>query len=470
MGSLAIAVPGRTDGSNGVKRVARVVARDWRNAPAGGKLRARLAAIGVDLSTAATAPFQYTLFFFGSADDDIPHVVDELSAGGRQPVLAIAATRDVLTNAFIWRLLAAGASDVFHWDGHLDPERQITARIERWRAVDDLVVSAQARRTLIGESTCWRRQLREVVEAAHFTRAPVLISGESGTGKELVARLIHALDPRPDKGEFVVLDCTTVVPTLSGSEFFGHEKGAFTGAVAARDGAFAMANRGTLFLDEVSELPLPLQAELLRVVQEGMYKRVGSNTWRRTDFRLVAATNRDLVQEQAAGRFRGDLYYRIAGWVFHLPPLRERAGDIPLLARYFLAEGGRDGPPPELDPAVEELLVRRDYAGNIRDLRQLMARIAARHVGPGPITVGDLPPEDRPAVDGHAAPLDETAFEGAVRQALARGLTLREITQKAGDTAVRLACDEALDNLQLAAARLGVTDRALQLRKANGRG
>jgi transcriptional regulator with GAF, ATPase, and Fis domain len=284
-----------------------------------------------------------------------------------------------------------------------------------------------------------------------------------------VARLIHALDPRSDKGDFVVLDCTTVVPTLSGSEFFGHEKGAFTGAVAPREGAFALANHGTLFLDEVSELPLPLQAELLRVVQEGMYKRVGSNTWHRTDFRLVAASNRDLLEEQAAGRFRGDLYYRIAGWVFHLPPLRERPGDIPLLARHFMAEATREGPPSDLDPAVDELLIRREYPGNIRDLRQLMARIAARHVGPGPVSVGDIPPEDRPAVDGHATPVDEAAFETAVRQALARGLTLREITQQAGDTAVRLASDEAMGNLQVAAARLGVTDRALQLRKANGR-
>jgi transcriptional regulator with GAF, ATPase, and Fis domain len=137
----------------------------------------------------------------------------------------------------------------------------------------------------------------------------VLITGESGTGKELIARLIHALDSRVDKGDFVILDCTTVVPTLSGSEFFGHEKGAFTGAIAQRDGAFAMADGGTLFLDEIGELPLVLQAELLRVIEEGMYKRVGSNTWRKTSFRLLCATNRDLLQEESRGNFRKDLYY-----------------------------------------------------------------------------------------------------------------------------------------------------------------
>src|SRR4029450_9990071 len=125
-----------------------------------------------------------------------------------------------------------------------------------------------------------------------------------------------------------------VVLSLSGSEFFGHEKGAFTGAVAAREGAFAMADGGTLFLDEVGELPPPLQAELLRVIQEGMYKRVGSNVWRRTNFRLLCATNRSLLDPSTEGLFRRDLYHRIAAWTCHLPSLRERADDIPILARH----------------------------------------------------------------------------------------------------------------------------------------
>ena len=122
----------------------------------------------------------------------------------------------------------------------------------------------------------------------------MLVTGESGTGKERVAQLIHELDPRPNKGKLVVLDCSTVVPSLSGSEFFGHEKGAFTGAAAAREGAFELANGGTLFLDEVGELTVALQAELLRVIQEGTFKRVGSNMWRKSTFRLVCATNRDV--------------------------------------------------------------------------------------------------------------------------------------------------------------------------------
>src|SRR5678816_1272096 len=141
-----------------------------------------------------------------------------------------------------------------------------------------------------------------------------LIAGESGTGKELVARLIHALDRREPKGPFVVLDCTTVSPELAGSEFFGHERGAFTTAVTAREGAFAMADGGTLFLDEVGELPLTLQAELLRVIQERVYKRVGSNIWKQVNFRLICATNRNLLEEEARGAFRRDFYYRLAAW------------------------------------------------------------------------------------------------------------------------------------------------------------
>ena len=165
-----------------------------------------------------------------------------------------------------------------------------------------------------------------------------------------MARLIHRLDGRPGKKKLIVLDCATVVPSLSGSEFFGHEKGAFTGAAGPRDGAFALADGGTLFLDE-ARLPPNLQAELLRVIQEGMYKRVGSNTWRTTNFRLVSATNRDLVEDQEAGRFRLDLYYRIAAWQFRLPSLRERRDDIELLAQNFLSRSCANGAAPRFEPA-----------------------------------------------------------------------------------------------------------------------
>src|SRR5262249_35232179 len=152
-------------------------------------------------------------------------------------------------------------------------------------------------------------------------------------------------------------------------------------------------------LDEVGELPLPLQAELLRVIQEGQYKRVGSNKWRRTMFRLVCATNRDLLGEQERGTFRHDLYYRIAAWTCRLPNLEERIEDVPGLAAHFIQQLRGDDEPVDLDTAVIQLLTSRRYPGNVRDLRQLVARMVGRHVGPGRITVGDVPPEERPASD-----------------------------------------------------------------------
>jgi transcriptional regulator with GAF, ATPase, and Fis domain len=321
---------------------------------------------------------------------------------------------------------------------------------------------------LVGRSSAWTRVVRQVVEIARFTDASVLVTGESGTGKELVARMIHDLDSRPRKGELVVVDCTTVVPTLSGSEFFGHEKGAFTGAVTTRDGAFALADGGTLFLDEIGDLPLQLQGELLRVVQEGMYKRVGSNAWRRTSFRLLCATNRNLLEESAAGRFRRDLYYRIAAWKCHLPSLRERSEDIPLLTQHFLAQSRPGATVSLVDDAVGELLLTREYPGNVRELKQLVSRIGSRHEGPGPISVGDVPAEERPRPDWQGGPWHDERLELCIREAIAHGVTLRELIRVVGETAIRVATvDEG--TLRGAARRLGVTDRALQLRKAASR-
>ncbi|MGB0128688.1 MAG: sigma 54-interacting transcriptional regulator, partial [Rhodocyclaceae bacterium] len=266
-----------------------------------------------------------------------------------------------------------------------------------------------------------------------------------------------------------VVDCTTISPELSGSEFFGHERGAFTGALAAREGAFALANGGTLFLDEVGELTPPLQAQLLRVVQEHKFKRVGSNLWQTTQFRLVCATNRDLAQGIANGSFRADLFYRIAGWQCRTVPLRERKDDILPLVRFFVAQLYPDLDCVELDDAVSRFFLARDYQGNVRELRQLVTRIVSRHAGAGPITVGDIPPGDRdPAMaDGSGWP--DSSFFAAVRLAVEQGIGMKEISQVAADVAVTMAIEREGGNLQRAAARLGVTDRALQLRRAHPR-
>jgi transcriptional regulator with PAS, ATPase and Fis domain len=199
---------------------------------------------------------------------------------------------------------------------------------------------------------------------------------------------------------------------------------------------------------------------LLRVIQEQQYRRIGSNDWQPTRFRLVCATNRDLEAEVQRGAFRADLYYRIAAWRCRTPPLRDRQGDILPLVQHFLRQLG--GQEVGLDPAVRQYLLTRSYPGNVRDLRQTVARIWHRHTGPGPLTIGDVPPEDRPR-GGSCWPDD--AFINAIGRAVDLGVSLAHIGQAATDTAIQLVLQQEGDNNQRAALRLGVTDRTLQLRR-----
>jgi transcriptional regulator with GAF, ATPase, and Fis domain len=405
------------------------------------------------------------IVFFDEITSQLPGLLREASRRGMERVLAIGLSEAGIKPAGIWNLLSAGASDVFAWNRSHDPAREVVARFERWEKVDEIVRSPLVKDNLAGQSWAWIRSLRQIVEVARFTDSSILLTGESGTGKELFAQLVHTLDPREKKGSLVVCDCTTIVPELSGSEFFGHERGAFTGAVAARKGAFALADSGTLFLDEVGELPLNLQAELLRVIQERTYKRVGGNSWQKTDFRLVCATNRNLIEEQSRDRFRRDFYYRIASWTCHLPPLCERREDILVLAKHFI-EQLRPDDPPELDEPVRQYILAREYPGNVRDLKQLVTRMVQHHVGPGAITVGDIPEDERPCGGDRFDGWDEEDLEIAIRSAVASGVSLKEIERTAGELAERIVIEEEQGNLQRAAARLGVTDRALQMRRA----
>lgn len=421
--------------------------------------------ISTDIYGGTQEPANSGIIFLTEISTELCELIRSRSRNGLARVLAVSLTASELANGAIWALLKSGASDVFAWDHSPEPAREIAARFERWQEVDRIIQSPLVRENLVGQSPAWIRVLRQIVEVACFTDASVLITGESGTGKELIARLIHTLDARKNKRDLVVSDCTTIVPELSGSEFFGHERGAFTGAVTARDGAFALADGGTLFLDEVGELPPTLQAELLRVVQEHSFKRVGSNTWQKTDFRLVCATNRNLMDEQAKGLFRSDLYYRIAACCCHLPPLRERREDILPLVRHFI-ECQRPDNPPEIDAAVRDYLLTREYHGNVRELEQLIKRMLLRHVGPGPITVGDIPEDERPTDGFELADWRGNEFDQAIGLALQRGIGLKEIGRAAEDIAERIALEEAEGNLQRAAAKLGVTDRALQIRRA----
>jgi len=235
---------------------------------------------------------------------------------------------------------------------------------------------------MVGSGPALRRLL-DLVRRAAPSEGRVLVTGENGTGKELVARAVHDGSRRRER-PFVKLNCAAVPVELIESELFGHEKGAFTGAVAARKGRFELADGGTLFLDEVGDMPAAMQAKVLRVLQEGELERVGGAQTLRVDVRVVAATNKDLPAEVAAGRFREDLYYRLAVVLLHAPPLRERREDIPALADRFLAEAcERNGRRPmRLSREAHLALQAHRWPGNVRELRNLVERLAILCDGP----------------------------------------------------------------------------------------
>jgi len=389
-----------------------------------------------------------------------------VSCFGRERIIAIASLKALRDGEGGWDLLQAGASDVLVWSDLDHVVRQVKARFERWVSIEQLLEGASVSDVVIAESPAWLATLRSIVEIARFSDTSVLVLGETGTGKEVVAQLIHQLDSRPNKREFVVLDCSTVVSELSGSEFFGHERGAFTGASSERLGAFALANGGTLFLDEIGELPLPLQAQLLRVIQERSYKRVGGSTWHRTAFRLVCATNRNLVEMVNRGEFRADLFHRIASFICKLPPLRERPEDIIPLAEHFFRQVHPDHKMPTLDPAIRSYLLRREYPGNVRELQQVVSRLMYRCAEDGTITIGYIPPDERPPYQSNAIVWLDSQFMRPIQRAVVLGAGLKDIGRAAEDIAIQYATDVEDGSLQRAARRLGVTDRTLQLRRA----
>ena len=294
------------------------------------------------------------------------------------------------------------------------------------------------------------RDLFQLLETVAATTSTILITGETGTGKELVARAIHHNSPRRHQ-HFVAINCGAIPDALLEAELFGHVRGAFTGAFTSRPGRLEQAHRGTLFLDEIGTMSTSLQAKLLRALQEREFERVGGNETRRVDVRVIAATNSDLVRLVEEGHFREDLYYRLNVIPLHLPPLRDRREDIPLLVQDFVERIGAAQTPPRRGVVVSQNAMRRMMAfkwpGNVRQLENAVERALALSPGRSHIETTDLPSEIQAAAEGPLAPaisLPET------------GLDLQDHLQRIERALIGSALERTGGNKQKAAQLLGL--------------
>jgi DNA-binding NtrC family response regulator len=296
-----------------------------------------------------------------------------------------------------------GASDFFEKplarERVLVSVRNVLDAAKTRRELERVTEGQLQRYEMIGRSAVMKRLFHEIEKVAP-TKASVLITGESGTGKELIARAIHRLSPRAD-GPFVKVNCAAIPRELIESELFGHERGAFTGALLRRRGLFEQAHGGTLFLDEIGDMEVVAQAKVLRAVQSGEISRVGSEHVIRVDVRVLAATNKDLAKAVERGTFRDDLFFRLAVFPIRSPALRERLEDIPLLAHAFMAQFASENGvrPKPIDDVVMQALASRKWPGNVRELKNAVERSAI--LSGDRVTIADLPE------DPHASPFEE---------------------------------------------------------------
>ena len=368
------------------------------------------------------------------------------SRGGASEIMRVASVGDPASRLSVEEALGRALEEVARLKARLAGEPDRHRELSNGTDVDDIV----------GRTPSVLRLLDQVDQVA-ATNSAVLVTGETGTGKELVARAVHRRSRRRDK-PLVIVNCGALTPTLVESELFGHERGAFTGATSRRVGRFELAHRGTIFLDEVGELPEEIQVKLLRVLQMGEVERLGSTQTLRVDVRLVAATNRNLEEAVAAGRFRSDLYYRLHVFPIHVPPLRERLEDIPLLVAYLAERKGKAvGKIIDCIPeAVMQRLLQYSWPGNVRELENVIERaiILSRDgtlslegvFGPGLAATGREP------VGGAAA--------GADNQ---RRLTLREV-ERAHIVRVCEDCGWRIKGPDSASVRLGLKPSTLYFR------
>jgi len=323
--------------------------------------------------------------------------------------------------------------------------------------------SGAGRFGLVGRSPALE-QVFAVIEKVADTPSTVLITGESGTGKELIARALHSNSARRG-APFIKINCAAIPKTLMESELFGYEKGAFTGAVGSKPGRFELADTGTLFLDEIGEIPVEMQVKLLRVLQESEFERVGGIKTIKVDVRLVTATNRDLLKEVQAGNFREDLYYRLNVVPIHLPPLRERRSDIPVLVEHFVSKFNErlKKQITTVESDALERLVAHPWPGNIRELENVLERTILFCEGPQ-IHARDLPPEmsgaqaaapAQPAASGESRPTSTPAASSLKEM-------VKQETERLERELIVRALDETGGNVTQAARRLKISRKSLQ--------
>jgi two-component system response regulator PilR (NtrC family) len=385
--------------------------------------------------------FQLCLTDMRLPDGDGLDLVDWIQAQGlRTPVAVITAHGNVETAV---RALKSGAFDFISKPVDLAHLRKLVASALRLAATD---AAPASRVRLLGESPAIGK-LREMIARVARSQAPVHITGESGTGKELVARMIHELGARAS-GPFVPVNCGAIPSELMESEFFGHRRGSFTGAVADKAGLFQSAEGGTLFLDEIAELPLPMQVKLLRVIQEKTVRPIGQNQELAVDVRILSATHKDLRALVAAGQFREDLFYRINVIELRVPPLRERGGDVAVLSRHILERQSRELGvlAPELSPGAAGKLGGYPFPGNVRELENVLERAMALCAG-GRIEAEDI------QVQMPAARIEPDDANG-----------LGERLDSVQRDAIQRALEANRYNKTAAARQLGLTLRALRYR------
>jgi transcriptional regulator with GAF, ATPase, and Fis domain len=367
------------------------------------------------------------------------------------------------------KILRYGAEYFFERSYLTEPFDALAERLNKWVTIDKLLSSPVIRNRIAGQCVATVTMLRSVIEVAFFSTNNVLILGERGVGKEQIAHIIHDLDTRKDKGDLVMMDCATLKKELSGSELFGHDRGAFTGADYSREGAVALADKGSFFMDEITELPLSLQSEFLRVIQEGTYKKVGSNIWKHSAFRLISATNRDPKKSVTDGEFRHDLLDRIETTGIYVPGLNDRKEDIPDIIDFFMRKNFRDEIP-VIEKEVYDLLGRRNYPGNIRELKNILSNIFLKYSGKGPITLGDLPIPDP---DESQLPIFDNWFERkefveALNNAIDAGYNLKKIEEIIQSMATTITLQRVRKNKE-ASKILGKSERWIQLQKIKGK-